>query len=425
MLRSTMILKREEHASWPQNIIFQIATLLYEAWPEHRTIVQRQRDIANTNCCDRLLILSDEGKVIAHLRLEQSKISNCDGASAGIATSIVVNQDKRGQGLGRRLLSLAEKESEHRGWGYLYVEAIPSAIQFYQRCGYLESPNGAENDVPVLRLIDTTAIEILLQKSHNKEKITNKLWMRKRLLERSTRRVSIIPSQLESAAKMNGFSIIKTIESIIWEWEKQIGPSCGLAVLRILSCALNQIPCTTERICIEHDTLIFSASGSTTSTTHHESDSKNCPLLRRAKKLGLTNDGEFFDMGDLARLVNECLGLDVMLLESNRWKSLVQDCIDKGYLCIFAYDRDRNTHLPVFRSGLSAHYALCLGYARAANNNDTKVAAIAIHGVSPHPLIADIDDFYASSDQLRTAKYQTSTKEMLLARRLLILGKRR
>ena len=123
-------------------LIDATARLLAQQWPQQSA--SSRRTALATHCrratdglpCHLLLVDGSEAaNVVAHCRLDPA-CENADGISAAL-TSLVVQHERRGTGLGRKLLCHAEVVAAAAGYGYLYLWTH-DAQGFYAACGYTE-----------------------------------------------------------------------------------------------------------------------------------------------------------------------------------------------------------------------------------------------------------------------------------------------
>jgi len=285
----------------------------------------------------------------------------------------VLEPQARHQGLGIKLLSLLEAEAAALGYRYSCVWADDAVQKFYIKAGYLEcEPQSISrpvlNDKPVARL------ERLMQTRSVKE---GDVCLRKRLQERSTELAALrqnllgqIEEELEALAhSCNLQSEWTNLDFISIPWERQVGPSCGLAALRMV------------------------ASSSLVRANLSELDK----LLEHAKALGASTDGEMYDINDLAKLASEALGLQVRVapFNSQLCSSSVAP-IKSTPMCVLTYDKGPGAGRPELRSGLSAHYGVLIGSARLSD----RLVWIVQHGASKKLVAAFADDWLASNAQL-------------------------
>lgn len=120
------------------------AQLLAGHWPATgaRCRVQQMRaalraaEKSSSGLPAHLLLLDPSGAVVAHCRLQRAgeSVGEHGGFSAAL-TSVVVRPSRRGGGVGRALLRLAEGFAAARGFCYIYLWT-PDAAGFYEACGY-------------------------------------------------------------------------------------------------------------------------------------------------------------------------------------------------------------------------------------------------------------------------------------------------
>ncbi|KAJ3109835.1 hypothetical protein HDU97_000065 [Phlyctochytrium planicorne] len=83
-------------------------------------------------------------------------------------------------------------------------------------------------------------------------------------------------------------------------------------------------------------------------------------LLDKAQKYGYSRKGEMFTAHDLASLASDDYGLGVDVKDWHETLNIL-DHINKGGLCMVAYDKDGNNE-PCMKGGSKAHWALINGY---------------------------------------------------------------
>ena len=156
-------------------------------------------------------------------------------------------------------------------------------------------------------------------------------------------------------------------------WQKQIGPSCGLAALRMVR----------DYFVDAHsrDDDIGGASGqahaASTATAH-----KQPSLLQAARDAGCSTDGEVFDAAALRKLAETVCGLrcEMRSLAATTPDDLVQ-VLSSGGCFIVPYDSHPGTRLPSLNEGRNAHYGVIMGvlFASADDSDRVDVDSTAMH----------------------------------------------
>jgi len=90
---------------------------------------------------DRVLVADVDGSVVGLAHLQVTPALERD-RPAGKLAALVVDEQKRGQGIGRALVGAAETEARLRGCGLLYLttsDGRDDAHSFYERLGLEQS----------------------------------------------------------------------------------------------------------------------------------------------------------------------------------------------------------------------------------------------------------------------------------------------
>ena len=165
------------------------------------------------------------------------------------------------------------------------------------------------------------------------------VWMRKRLVEYVESK--LIPTESREAEisawlkRMEDVIVDAIPESFPWinlPWQAQVGPSCGLAALRMLC------------------------------QYYRPSSFEDYSLLESARERGFSQDGEIFDIRNLQILGEEICQLDCYLesfhhITVEDLSTLLQD----NMTIVLPYDSLPGAHRPVNRSGEYAHYGIIVG----------------------------------------------------------------
>lgn len=304
------------------------------------------------------------------------RLSECfesAGGNAAAATFIVISQDVRGSGFGTVLLSLLELEAERLGFHYIYLWT-KTAIGFYEKIGYqqcervsLKRPclkKLASNEVESLEaLLLKRQSKISQNDKNNKQQRTKEtillppddddnnddvkdVWLRKRLVEHvgSTH----VPFEERLEEMKVAFDDHPKSDELQWcyhliniPWQAQIGPSCGLAALRMA-----------------REYFL-------TATLSDEDKERHLPsLLGEAQERGFTTDGEVFDANNLRELADEVCGIECHMWSMQELTpSIVYGVLAEGGVFILPYDTSARTRLPACLSGRRAHYGIIVGIA--------------------------------------------------------------
>ena len=475
------------------NLADGAARLLATQWPSSGVTGRRSALMAHCRKAKQqelpchLLILDDEGdaespKVIGHCRL-QPACENADGFSAAI-TSVVVDPAYRGKGIGRMLLKHAEETVAGMGFGYLYLWTH-DAQAFYLACGYSECEKVSLLR-PALVALGTEAVgklEALFAKkaqvatcggeggdaASNDESAVraDSTWFRKRLLELATSSLApLTPSEIDTmvrdALQHHGDRSDWIVTFAPLAWERQIGPCCGLAALRMARVALRN---SSDRAEAAAESAVSSAAllnvdggwsarigGDVELQLAGNLDSAaDESVLRAAIERGFSSDGEVFDIHHLATLAADVCGLNATVVRvdadssnggansgatataaATRLGAGLAAWVASGGLAVVPYDKHEANHMPVHRGGKMAHYLIVHGTASiegAAETSAPPLRLICAHGLSRRPLVVTAAELYASNSQLLEMKQSTNTKKWVvgeagvrLAQRLLLLS---
>ena len=209
--------------------------------------------------------------LVAHCRL-QPACENADGYSAAM-TSLVVHPERRRRGLGRVMLQHAEAAAAAAGFGYLYLWTS-DAQGFYASCGYRECERVSLLRPSLSRLgsAAVSKLEALMANRHAAataearedgngggggggggggaiEAVAREdsTWMRRRLLELGASPAVTRDAMLASiSGALRGYSVAPgrgwAVRLVDVTLERQVGPCCGLAALRMARSALRSAP---------------------------------------------------------------------------------------------------------------------------------------------------------------------------------------
>jgi hypothetical protein len=264
-------------------------------------------------------------------------------------------------------MTLLEKQAVQMGYHYIYLWT-QTAIAFYQKLEYKETHRVSLHR-PCLKMLkqeQVSQLELLLSKRVLQVGGTNNgagssqrriqetillpptddatksqeedVWLRKRLVESlgcievpMERRLEEINEALH---KLDNSSFQWRYQLVRIPWQQQVGPSCGLAALRMLR---------------DH---------------YHaeEEDVQRPSLLAEAQAKGFSDDGEVFDATNLSKLGESCCGLDCKLV-SFAGTTVDELCslLSSGGVYILPYDSIPVTRLPGYALGRYAHYGIIVG----------------------------------------------------------------
>ena len=380
------------------------------------------------------LVLLNDGVVAAHCRLQQA-CESADGFSAAV-TSVVVNPAFRRRGLGRRLMAAAEAKAAAAGFGYLVLWTDDQQA-FYASCGYAECESVTLLR-PALATLGRASVEKLEALIASKasasagdgggaESVARPgcTWMRKRLLE-SVGCVALDAAELRDGVRAElsarrRAAAAATEAPAAWalsvpaavSWERQVGPCCGIAALRMARATLAAMP-PSEPSLDDCGVELRAAAGA--------DGGSEVSILQEALQAGYSSDGELFDIHHLCDLAARCCALDAAVVSldgaSGAWEQILPSWLRGGGVGILPYDAEPGSHAPCERNGHSSHYLLLLGTARRRGapegDDDECVAAgddcdgdalfVGLHGLSSRPLVASAAELAASNGQLNEVK---------------------
>lgn len=367
--------------------------------PASYLLVQRQQQRPDGN--------NDDGDSSAAINvLGHGRLTDCfegAGGRAAAATYICVNAFSRGQGIGRTLMRMLEQQAKALQYHYVYLWTV-AAVPFYQKLGYAETVRVSLHRA-CLKILAVEQVSVLesmltakLQAANSvndgaatcivpRETVTlpppsdgmaqqdGDVWLRKRLVEFvGSINVPLQERLEEMRAAIRGCSAKhrhpqQSISSkCSWEyrlvriqWQQQVGPSCGLAALRMLR---------------DHYTTL--------------TDGQAMPsLLTAAQEKDYSEDGEVFDAANLQDLAeSECGLYSDMRLFSQVSMDNVLSALTEGSVWVLPYDSSPGTKLPGLLSGMNAHYGIIVGMLLAFESDSKDVASdeadVSVDELEPH-----------------------------------------
>jgi N-acetylglutamate synthase-like GNAT family acetyltransferase len=362
-----------------------IASLLHSQWPRGGSIQDYQLKITSKEevdelpCSFILLIDSDSDTarptIIGHVRI--TKCVDDSSGTAVAATYIIVKKPCRSRGHGRILMKLLEDVVIRLGYHYIYVWTR-TAVDFYKKCGYVETHKISLHR-PCLKRLEGNQVSqleaMLLASSRMRSKQNQQsfetvmlppdnkrsdddgdddddddgdVWLRKRLVEQLPMETIDMQDRIQ---ELQHAVAQKYSDSIQWKyhliqlpWTRQVGPSCGLAALRMVSGYYEAINNSNDNI-------------------DRDSVDDSCPsLLAYAKAQGFSHDGEIFDARHLCKIAKEYCHLSCKLVSFKNTSQM--DLLKMLLSCrplILAYDSQPFTRLPCSNNGRNAHYGIIVG----------------------------------------------------------------
>lgn len=423
------------------------------------------------------LIESDNSTKVCRTLIGHARLTECFEGLAGSATAatyVIVKDSFRGMAYGSDLMKLLEEESVRLGYHYVYLWTH-TAIDFYKKLGYQETERvslhraclkpleceqvsrleemlrgkqkkvaASYGDKDASKVANSVEHEtVLLPPSDENLVMANDVWLRKRLVEYINSE-TIVPINERILEIQDGIEALRLrsgkTQRRIWKyhlveipWQQQVGPSCGLAVIRMLRdyyLFSNGPKCNHRE---EHQSAL---------ELENETVVRMPSLLHEAKLRGYTDDGEIFDVENLIKLATDFCGLNCnlrsfhkiqpidvlkMIGPINSSNNTIDEVRPNSYkprsgLLVLPYDTSKFTRLPCKNSGLSAHYGIIVGLVFAfenISNNDvdvvelgyitnnlpsldgvTETLVLVQHGLSPKLSIATWNEFVESNQQL-------------------------
>jgi predicted GNAT family acetyltransferase len=285
------------------------------------------------------------------------------------ATYVVVEPSLRGKGVGRQLMRRLEEEAVRLKYQYLYLWT-QTAIGFYEALGYAEchrvslhrdclkalAPEqvsglesallkrcGAAKGAGSAAAAKDRRSETILLPPEDGGSNNQDVWMRKRLVEALEPVRVPAESRVEEARQYVREHCAASGVPLTWEYflvplplHPQVGPSCGLAAIRMVRDHYN-IPVATD-------------------------DGDSTSLLQLAQRGGMTVDGELFDADDLAHLATAgCQMGNVRVQSFPSMDEITSILVERNGLLILPYDSHPGTRLPFVNSGRSAHWGVVVG----------------------------------------------------------------
>jgi len=110
-------------------------------YPTEPAAVARRLERLAATGIDRIQVAEDEGRIVGLVSVHVSRSLEYDGDAAKIS-AIVVDESRRGTGVGRALVDAAEAEARERGCEVLWLttaERRGDAHAFYRALGFDET----------------------------------------------------------------------------------------------------------------------------------------------------------------------------------------------------------------------------------------------------------------------------------------------
>lgn len=396
-------------------VVYQAADLLYDQWP-HQSKESRIQSMLGTTQSDYLLprtfLLLDAQesniKCIGHARVAPA--SDQMEGKAAILYSLLISPQHRRKGLGKMMMKKVEDYAVESGFFILYLFTDDQEC-FYSHCGYLRSPKTSTlgNLSSKISPSQLKGLENLFAK-RGKDKTSDEavaregtVWMRKIIRESDSTCYNIL-----SPEGLGRLGVLKGTYINI-QWQHQVGPSCGLVLLRMIHHFLSEHsgePCRLYQF--SHEKTLFPLADSLKVWVPSVPVSDS--LLQFARDLGYSKEGEILSCDRLASLAHSFYSIkaETMLFPSFH---VLKDIIDSYKVILLAYDREPGNHprIPPSPNYQRPHWILIVGYAVHTEN------IIGLHGMSREPLICKWSDLKASNASLNATGVRQSYKGRDLA----------
>lgn len=413
---------------------------------------------------------------VGHARLEVAafRMSAPDDPSVGsdaAVTSVIVLRDCRKRGLGTILMTKLIEKAADQQYGFIYLWT-KDAQRFYQLLGFKICSKRLFSH-KVVQSLDNAFLNnlgFLLGKKKaeisaetdagNPEEDT---WLRRRVTEfRPLTSISssiIVDAWVEWAREQQEEVLdrLKSVTHILYircidigcsykalPWAGQIGPSCGVAAVRIAAALLFNSDLAT----IRHDVIDFSDLGSTITENLSSVTAQGAPmsaectgLLQYLLDSGRSDDGELYDIDNMAWLINSffnadgivavvhpfgempdtnCINLEaiknIYSADQAQGGACDEDCNNSSHnisFIIIPYDRDSAGDKPGLFGGLRAHFAIVVGVGFSIENSSaiggSECTLVCLQGLSKRPVVAAYSAWVASNSQLFVKENEQGT----------------
>ena len=404
-----------------KEMIYQCAEMLVDFWGG--SVASREASIIQHPGSYALITTNASGISVAIGYAKVTYTSGVDSSEAtghsagGIVTSVVINKHYRGKGYGSTMMNLLEAEAVRMGCYFLYLWTS-EAVDFYEKLGYRKCPRLADC-VSAFRAVDPTAVSMLENMVSSKlsaiysvgkplrhpDSTRDSIYLKKRIVDESPLDTSITAEETSSCIIAGIVSFIVNgymprdmyAYMISLPWAHQIGPSCGIQAIRMAAAVLK--PEYPDR----------------TGTSHQERPGS---LLQKAIAMGLSSDGELFDIHSVVSLVENC-GFNAIVREEHQleWDDILSilhpPLQSTPGLIIFPYDRARMGNLPDTAGGRHAHYGVICGYAKSSEEESEQVQGKRDHVFHDHNISCQVVDVVSRTNCLsRCTLHHAQTDEL-------------
>ena len=287
-------------------------------------------------------------------------------------------------------MAAAEAKAAAAGFGYLVLWTDDQQA-FYASCGYVECESVTLLR-PALATLGRASVEKLEALIASKasasagdggaESVARPgcTWMRKRLLE-SVGCVALDAAELRDGvrAELSARRRVAAVTEVPAEWalsvpaavswERQVGPCCGIAALRMARATLAAMP---PSGCLDDCDVELRASASADSGSE-------VSILQEALQAGYSSDGELFDIHHLCDLAARCCALDAAVVSlastAGAWEERLPSWLRAGGVAILPYDAEPGSHSPCERNGQGRTTSCCWARRAAARPRATTTSA--------------------------------------------------
>ena len=376
----------------PELRLVETAEMLNEYWP--KPLKWRLRWLGQSSASEMsptsyVLIDQSADCVAAHARLSSPTVSiggveELEKVSV-VATSIFVKKSYRKKGIGTRVLKYLEEEAFEKGFGRIILWT-KDACKFYSNNGFLECRPLKVTPVVIKKRLSGLQVGLLekmlqLKNAARGGEVVNAavefdtgngdnasdVWFSKRVREHFPN-VLLEKRCLEATiTKQAGRSKLVPGEAYFCKmihvpFEKQIGPMCGISLLR---CAQKYFKKAKVEGACTAETFLKSFPiplGSTVYKSRMAGERNHLSILGEATSQRMTYDGEIFDIQALAKLASgDACGLDAIVFSPFSLGLIVQAIVHENplFLC---YDRGIAGEEEVsLCGGKHAHWGMVVG----------------------------------------------------------------
>lgn len=435
------------------------------------------------------------GAAVGHARLEPASFKVCAPTDPSVGsdatvTSVIVSKAARKRGIGTVLMRMLLEKASALKYGFLYLWT-KDAQSFYSKLGFLQCPKKQVSH-KVAKSLDgdfLNGLGRLLNSKQQGEDVAvdpeKETWMRRRVTE--FRPVVSVPADgivrewrnciknaTEYSSLADGRDVLRmrclpldvdNEQRAVLPWAGQIGPSCGVAALRIAACLLLHPSSTisinnlnSEAGEFDRDSLAgetHDLSGCTTEQTSLSRFSAFPGLLQTLLDSERSVDGELYDIDDLSWLINHFFASDGITASVRQFGSSGASGVDFNKLhsmyapkatvvhcgsarktstdeiVLLPYDRDSSGDVPGSFSGMKAHYAVVVGVSSrekddrrrndaeedlsgkfdnngVAASHNNHMLLVCLQGLSKRPVIDYYSNWLVSNEQLNRRSDMTS-----------------